>query len=152
MIDKTELINEQTTSLQLSEDLDQNTQMLKMIPGVKETIALSLGNFVFIPKREQEKGQEWKKTPINVDGQDIVLFNVKTETPHSVQLYPATAFNCEGLQLLFSAAPPPIEFYLCLKQIYEQRLLGPQHEAFFLENAKDKITDKTMLRVVFNKE
>lgn len=97
-------------NFQLSSDIEQNTRMLFEVPGLSQTITLTIGNAFFIPKGEGDEDKPWRKFKVTVDDQDCLFFTTHAEKARSVYPIPAVAFTPVGIKKIFESGLPPKEF------------------------------------------
>lgn len=93
----------------LRETRHHNTMMLKEIPTLKDYMFLQLGNFLFIPKREENKNEKYTHFKVMVDNQEFVFFTPEKNPCASMKLYDAKIFDLEGINIIFNNNIP-IEF------------------------------------------
>jgi len=110
---------EMATTWQVSTDREANTQMLKEIPGLADTICLTLGNAIFIPAGEGDEGKPWKHYTLDVDGTPHLFWQTHAAKPRSVKPYPMMAFDAEGLAIIFKHNDPPPALLTLLARFLE---------------------------------
>lgn len=111
-------------------DQSENTNRLMSIPGLAETVALQVGNAIFIPHGPEDVDQPWQQVNITVDDKPVILFKAHECIARTVYPIPVSAFNTQGLQLIFKHEPPPAEFVYLMNRLtnYEQSKLSPSRE------------------------
>lgn len=104
-------IEKRCGALELSQDRKENSKMLKEIPGLDKTVAVTVGNAVFMPRNEDNADVEYRSTKTTIDGEPFIIFHAQDRgEPQSVQLYPADAFDFEGISHLFRHGGIPLPF------------------------------------------
>lgn len=112
-----------------NEDKEYNTNMLKVVPGLKDTVVPTLGNQFFFPKQYNLNEDEIKNlnydpslldehgyihTQITIDEKPVVFHqhvSALSEKDKSYTPYNALNFNLEGMKIIFENKIP-----LCFKQ------------------------------------
>ena len=104
-------IQKRSTAISLSNDRKENTRMIKEIPGLDKTIALTVGNAVFIPRNENNLEVEYKSVKTTIDDEPFIMIHAhESGEAQSVQLYPAESFDFEGISHLFRTGGIPLTF------------------------------------------
>jgi hypothetical protein len=89
----------------------ENTRSLMTVPGLVDTLAVTVGNAYIIPADASNADKPWKTLKIDIDGQDCIFMCKDVETPkHVNHIVPADTFDVKGIKYLFQYSPPPENF------------------------------------------
>ena len=90
-------------------DKKHNTEMLKEIPSLLKTTAITVGNAIFAPAQEENK--EYKTISIDIEGKPHIFITTETDKPQNISnIVPAESFDYEGISLIFKQSGIPTEF------------------------------------------
>lgn len=81
----------------------ENTNILKSIPGLSESLVLELGNCIFIPGLPEDQNKPWYNFKIDIDGKPQIFYRpLKSVNRHDgLSVTPAEAFDYEGANFIF---------------------------------------------------
>ena len=89
----------------------ENTRNLMTVPGLAESLVVTVGNAYLIPADADNADKPWKTLKIDIDGHDCLFFCKDTDKPkHIHTIVPADTFDATGIRYLFRHDPPPADF------------------------------------------
>jgi hypothetical protein len=89
----------------------ENTKSLMTVPGLVDTMAVTVGNAYIIPADASSADKPWKTLRIDIDGQDCIFMCKDVDKPRHVHnIVPADTFDVTGIKYLFQHDPPPADF------------------------------------------
>jgi hypothetical protein len=89
----------------------ENTLHLMTVPGLADSLAVTIGNAYLIPADESNADKPWKILKIDIDGKDCLFICKDAVEPQHIQnIVPADIFDAVGVRYLFRHSPPPADF------------------------------------------
>lgn len=116
----------QVTKYQFDQDVENNTAMLKQVPGLADTISLKIGNVIFNPKAETDLDTPYKILNVTIDAKPVIIVTAGTKKARTLYPQKADIFNYEGISYIFKNGGIPLEF----KKVVMQYAIHHQNEEY----------------------
>ena len=66
-------LTEQNNQVDFSNDAIDNSNKLLSIPGLDQTVALSVGNAIFLPRTSDDESGNYISCNVKIDGKDLIM-------------------------------------------------------------------------------